>query len=462
MRRAGRGARAGGLIAALVLLAPGAAHAQGPACVIPGPLPEARPPVALRFGITGQAAGSVGVGQGTIAPEDQGKAFAALDRLKLPHRDLVVRLNRMFQADGDAGIARFAKLTDAYAARGFKVELQVRYHPTEAQNGDIPAYVAYVRKAVQTFAPKPAVVALSITNEPNLVASPNTSDGYFRNNVDALVQGLKAARKEADHLGRPDLQLGFTYAYRFVADERFFDEIGKRSDPELQRALDYVGLQAYPGLFYPPVGISPAPQAMVDAADLLRTCFFPRAHIGARTKIWVTENGYRSRRGDDPAMQARNLAQTVDALHTQSGTLGISDYRYFNLRDNTSVGNDLFDAVGLLYDDYAPKLAFAAYQDTIARDGQDTGPPTAKRRCPARRIVVHPVLRGREHLVARDVRVTGGRVRVRRLSPRSRTVVLRVSARRPGHGTRLRITLRTSSGRRLVLVRRLPACPPAR
>jgi hypothetical protein len=456
-RRAGR--TTVGMLAAFVLFAPGAVHAQGPACLTAGPLPAARPPTALRFGITGQAAGSAGVGQGTVAPEDSGKAFAALDRLKLPRRDLVLRLNRMFQADGDAGIARFAKLTDAYAARGFKVELQVRYHPTGAQNGDIPAYVAYVRKAVQTFAPKPAVVALSITNEPNLVASPNTSDGYFRGNVDALVQGLKAARKEADRLGRPDLQLGFTYAYRFVADERFFDEIGKRSDPELQHALDYVGLQAYPGLFYPPVGLSPAPQAMVDAANLLRTCFFPRAHIGARTKIWVTENGYRSRRGDDPAVQARNLTQTVDALRAQSGTLGISDYRYFNLRDNNSVGADLFDAVGLLYDDYAPKLAFGAYRDAIARDGQDVVPVAPKRRCPPRQIVVHPVLRRGEHLVARSVRGSGGRVAAGRLGTRSRTVVLRVSGRRPGHATRIRITVRTSIGRRLVLVRRLAACP---
>lgn len=357
-----------------------AAAAAGPPCVVAGPLPPASGPMPLRFGITGQAAGSAGVGQGDVAPEDEGRALAALDGLKLPRRDLVLRLNRMFQSDGAAGIARFAALTDRYAARGFKVELQVRYHPPAGKDGDIPAYLDFVRDAVRAFAPRRAVIALSITNEPNLVVSPNTSDGFYRKNVDALVQGIVAARREADRLRRPDLQLGFTYAYRFVADELFFDEIGARSTPAFQAALDYVGLQAYPGLFYPPPGLVEPGQAMVDAANLLRTCLFPRAHIGARTRIWVTENGYAARRGEDPARQRDALVSTVDALARVSGTLGITDYRYFNLRDNASGGSDLFDAVGLLYDDYAPKPAYAAYRDLIARHGRDVPPRRSHKR----------------------------------------------------------------------------------
>jgi hypothetical protein len=276
----------------------------------------------------------------------------------------------MFQSDGAAGIARFAALADRYIAQGFRVELQVRYHPPAGHDGDIPAYLAFVRAAVRELAPRRSVVALSITNEPNIVESPYTSDGFYRNNVDALVDGIVAARAEADRLGRRDLRLGFTYAYRFLADELFFDEIGKRATPAFLGALDYVGLQAYPGLFYPPPGLTRDPaQAMVDAANLLRTCLFPRASIGRRTQIWITENGYQAKRGQDPAPQAARLEATLAALHRVSGTLGISDYRYFNLRDNDSTGSDMFDAVGLLYDDYAAKPAYGVFRDAIVRYG---------------------------------------------------------------------------------------------
>ncbi len=67
---------------------------------------------------------------------------------------------------------------------------------------------------MRTFAPRPSVVELSITNEANLTGSPNTSDGFYAGVRDALVQGVVAARAEADRLGRPDLSIGFSYAFR--------------------------------------------------------------------------------------------------------------------------------------------------------------------------------------------------------------------------------------------------------
>jgi len=67
---------------------------------------------------------------------------------------------------------------------------------------------------VRTFAPRPSVVELSITNEANLTGSPNTSDGFYAGVRDALAQGVVAARAEADRLGRPDLSIGSSYAFR--------------------------------------------------------------------------------------------------------------------------------------------------------------------------------------------------------------------------------------------------------
>jgi hypothetical protein len=53
-----------------------------------------------------------------------------------------------------------------------------------------------------------------------------------------------------------------------------------------------------------------------------------------------------------------------------SGALGVTDYRWFNLRDNNSDGADLFSAVGLLRDDYSRKPAFDAYRRAIRTHGR--------------------------------------------------------------------------------------------
>jgi Ca2+-binding RTX toxin-like protein len=74
----------------------------------------------------------------------------------------------------------------------------------------------------------------------------------------------------------------------------------------------------------------------------------------------------------------------------------VTDYRWFNLRDNDSAGTDLFAAVGLLRDDYSEKPAFATYRSYIDRIGTDR---PRQVRCGGRIATVlgtagHDVLRG--------------------------------------------------------------------
>jgi hypothetical protein len=394
----GRSVVAGALAAAAFLPCGQSAYA---ACLAPGALPAAKPPHALRFGITPQLAGSAGAVQEPVAPEDPAKVVTALNELRPPGRDLILRLNRMFWSDGQAGLDRYAALVDGYARDGFRTELQVRYHPPAGHDGDIDGWVAYVRRAVQAFAPRRSVVELSITNEANLPSSPNTSDGTYKNVTDAIVRGVVAAREEADRLGRPDLAIGFTYAYRGPQDDSFFQKIGKAATPEFRSALDHIGIQAYPGIFFPPATTDPG-KDMVDAITLLRTCLMPEAGIGDRTAIWVTENGYRTPGGQGEAAQASDLTATLRAVHEASGTLGVTDYRYFNLRDNNSHGTDLFDAVGLLFDDYSHKQSFGALRDAIATLG--TTAPTPASAPPSLSVSVRP------RTIRRGVRT---RVRVR-------------------------------------------------
>ena len=246
---------------ALLRAAPAAAQEADPNCLTADPPPVTKPAQPLRFGITPGAAGSVGGGQAGVAPEDQGQALAALRDLRPDGRALVMRLNRLFWADGDEGIAKFAALTDAYAAAGFEVESQVRYHPPEGKEGDIAAWEGYVRAVVRELGKRPALSALSITNEANFDGSQNTSDGAYEGVVDALVRGTIVAREELDAIGRPDVRARLLDDVALAARHRPA-VLGAASARRPTRTrpsappLDYVGLQIYPGLVWPP---APAP-----------------------------------------------------------------------------------------------------------------------------------------------------------------------------------------------------------
>ncbi len=357
----------------VLALLPGLAHAAGSDCLTADPPTPSVPPHAVRFGITPLLAGSAGDQQGGVAPVDEAKSLAALRDLRPKRRELVLRLNRMFFSDGTRGIHHYARIVDRYARAGFDTELQVRYHPTAAEEGDMKAWKAYVREAVRVLGKRRSVKALSITNEANFPISPNTSDGSFGGVREAIVKGVVAADRELRRIDRRDIQLGFPIAWRWLPaeDASFWEQIGKLATKRFHRAVDYVGVQIYPGLVWPPAPIPgrSAGREIAEALTLVRSCYMPKAGLGRRVDLWVTENGYATNLGRNTASQRTDLASTLDAVHRWSGELGISDYRYFNLRDNDSNGTDLFDAVGLLDDRYNRKPAFGVLHDAIAAHG---------------------------------------------------------------------------------------------
>jgi hypothetical protein len=339
-----------------------AAGGEGGCILAPGDLGPAVAPQRLRFGITPGIAGSAGGSQGSARPVDQGQTTRALERMALPRRTLVIHLNRLFSSDGSAGIRAFARQVDRYARQGFESEVQVRYHPGSSQEGDIPAFVHFVHHAVERLGRRKSVVAFTITNEANFPISGNTSDGSYRGVVSALTAGVVEADRTLRRIGRQRVDVGFTVAWRYLpnADLGFWQKVGQAGGRPFRRALDFVGAQVYPGLVWPPVSIPgrSAGVEMTDALALLRRCYMPIAGLGDRVDLWVTENGYATNLGHSETRQASELGSTLDAVHAVSGTLGVTDYRYFNLRDNDSDGTDLFAAVGLLRDDYSGKPAF--------------------------------------------------------------------------------------------------------
>jgi hypothetical protein len=130
-------------------------------------------------------------------------------------------------------------------------------------------------------------------------------------------------------------------------------------------------MDVYPGTVYPPTLVPPVDTAgdeMASAIATMRICFLPLAGIGSTTPLWVTENGFPSN-GTGNTNQVAALREMVGAVETYSTAYDVTDYRWFNLRDNNSHGSGLFDQDGLLFDHDTRKPSFDVYRELIKADG---------------------------------------------------------------------------------------------
>jgi hypothetical protein len=332
-----------------------------------------KPGPAIRFGITPQVqTGQLATGEAPPRlPEDPAKQLAALDKLKPADGPLVLRLHRFFWSDGEDAVNRFLELSRFYTDHGYLVELQLRYHPNSTQEGDIGAWVAFVREVVDKFGSNPSVVGIQVTNEVNLTFSKDSSDGGFNGARDALIQGVIAAKDEARRRRFDQLTVGFNWAYRGdpSTESSFWGYLRDHGGRPFVSSLDWVGLDAYPGTFFPP---TEAPgrerDGMVNAFSSFR-CYLESANIPGSLPIHVEENGYPT--GDSPDRsedrQVTAMQAMVGAVQDFRGTYNISDYRWFDLRDSDSTSPNFQQRYGLLRDTYEEKPAFGAYRDLIAR-----------------------------------------------------------------------------------------------
>jgi hypothetical protein len=112
------------------------------------------------------------------------------------------------------------------------------------------------------------------------------------------------------------------------------------------------------------------------------------AGIPPRVPLWFTEVGVPVGLQSE-AGQAAALAELVHAAQAYSGTFGITDLRWFNLRDSVAEGPEglvgpLFATDGLLRSDYSRKPAFDVFRGLIASLGQHTVPVRVPPRRPRR------------------------------------------------------------------------------
>jgi len=317
-------------------------------------------------------AGQVGADPSPAVPERRAVTHAALAALRKPERPFVLRLNRFFWSDGEGAFERYLGLARRFARRGYQLELQVRYHPSPEQEGDLDAWRAHVREVVRRFGGIRRVVALQIANEVNLSFSPDSSDGAYRGARRALVAGVIAAKREVRRLGLRRLEIGFNWFWRLDAatEQDFWEELRQRGGARFARSVDWIGLDAYPGTVFPgQVSPGGAGDAMVSALASLR-CFARGTGIAGSVPIKVEENGWPTApplRGYRE--QARRLERMARAAHDFRGTFNVSDYRWFNLRDGDTGSPLLFQHFGLLESDGERKPAFEAYRRLVGELG---------------------------------------------------------------------------------------------
>ena len=388
----------------LALLLVSSAAAQAP-CVadFPETAPAPQPGAKLRFGIyPGGPAGQLGPVPAPAVPEDQGKIFEALERLRPPGGPFTVHLYRAYmtperEAEDEA---EHRRQVDLYTSRGYGVEIVIRYR----RDNDPAGFAEFVAGVVRRFGSNPLVRGFQVTNEVNLTASPDSSDGAYAGSRDALIQGVIAAKDEARALGYAHLKIGFNWVYRTdPANERsFWEYLGSAGGERFVRSLDWVGLDAYPGTFFPPrTEPSTTGDFMVHALSTLRKCSMPMAGTPDSVPIHVEENGYPT--GPDRPYEDQRVAaeRMLDALDAYARVYGVTDYFWFDLCDADSSSPNFQQQYGVMRDDYTPKPAFDVLRDRFARmtaPGEvrppGVAPPAAARaklrlRCYSRGVTVY-------------------------------------------------------------------------
>jgi hypothetical protein len=191
----------------------------------------------------------------------------------------------------------------------------------------------------------------------------------------ALIGGVIAAKQQALSSNDAQLRIGFNWSAQLNASRGagFWRYLGAHGGRQFISSLDWIGLDAYPDTFVsPPAGTPPSTDAahtVLASLAMLRRCYLPMAHIPAHVALRITENGYPTGPGRSDRTQASVLTDTIDAISSHRGTYGVTDYRWFDLRDIDSASRNVEGHYGLMRDDYSPKAAFWAYRAVVARLG---------------------------------------------------------------------------------------------
>lgn len=328
----------------------------------------------LRFGVyPWGGVGAIDAVDGA-KPDDPARAMAAVKELQGGRR-FVVHLYGDYTGT-DLGAAD-RLLSDArwWSDRGVGVEAVLRYRPVTSLLG--VGFTPWVRDVSARLAGLRGTVAVQIGNEPNNTASAAAGDGAYAGAVGAIARAIPAARDAVRANGRPDVGIGFNWAADGspCTTTDFWGELRAAGGDAFVRSVDWVGVDVYPGTWSAPArGTVPTAAAVADTVTSTLRCLrqkhLPAAGLGASTTITVAETGYPTAPGRSEATQATVLRTVVEAVSDVRAAYGVTDLRWFSMRDANTASGQIENGYGLLRDDYSRKPAFAAYRDLVAATGR--------------------------------------------------------------------------------------------
>jgi hypothetical protein len=336
------------------------------------PAEAAKPPAPLRFGI--YPGGGVGT---VLAPRTAGSAatfseIGALKRLQGDARPLVMHLYT--EIDGTSaldGHLQWAKSElDRYHREGFKAEFVLRHKPVSRKAGvAVDRYVRGVRTAVRRLGRHPALVGLQITNEVNIRNAPDAADGAYPGARKALVRGVIAARSELRRMKVRRVTVGFNVA-ESVADRSLWRDLRRLGGKRFARSVDWVGVDVYPSTWPASKPTRAGVRRHITRSlRTLRKKNLPAAGLGRRVKLHITENGYPTGPGRSESNQVLVMQESIRTVSRLRRRYGVSDYRWFNLRDADSSSEHFEHQYGVLRDDGTAKPAFAELGRLLDRLG---------------------------------------------------------------------------------------------
>ena len=327
----------------------------------------------LRFGVYPWAAPGAINPVNPQVPDDPYKALSAVKDLQ-GARSMTVHIYGQYTG-ADPGEAD-ALISDArwWSDNGIRVETVLRFRPA---NSDLASgYVPWVEAVTARLAAIPGVTAIQIGNEANNTASGAAADGAYAGALQAIASGVPAARRSVVAAGRPDIRIGFNWAPGTAACEPdpFFAALRRAGGAALAEATSWVGIDVYPGTWSAPSpSVYPSSElirsSIVSSLACLRRVQMPYAGLSKATTITVAETGWPTGANRSELMQAAVLRDIVGGVQSVSGLYGVTDLRWFDLRDANTASGQLENGYGLMHDDYSPKPAFGAFRELVAADG---------------------------------------------------------------------------------------------
>jgi hypothetical protein len=328
----------------------------------------------LRFGIYPWAApGAVRPVNPQVA-DDPYKALTAVKDLQ-GTRSMTVHIYGQYTG-ADPGEAD-ALISDArwWSDHGIRVEMVLRFRPARSDLGS--GYVPWVESVTERLATIPGIAAIQIGNEANNTASAAAADGAYPGAVQAIASGVPAARQTVIAAGRPDIRIGFNWAPGTTPcqPDPFFSALEQAGGQALAEATGWVGIDVYPGTWSAPSpSVYPSSErlrtSIVISLACLRRTQMPRAGLGSSTTITIAETGWPTAANRPELTQAAVLGDVVGAVQSVSRLYGVTDLRWFGLRDANTASGELENGYGLLRDNYSAKPAFGVYRELIATHGQ--------------------------------------------------------------------------------------------